>query len=168
MVLATLMTTVGAFSQGTVQLNNRIIWLADARIILPDGSGAGANFTAQLWGGPQGQTLAPLFPTTDFRTSSKAAMGYVNPVTVTVPDVGVGQTATLELRVFIGPEWEPFDGVSQSRPFDVVLGGGLIPPAVPVGLSGFTYYDFRPTVPEPSTYLLVFLGFVAFMLRFRK
>jgi hypothetical protein len=162
--LATIMVTAVAYGQGTVQLNNRIVGTVDARILLPDGSGAGAGFTAQLWGGPQGGTLAPLTPSTDFRTSSANAMGYVNSTTVAVPGVGPAQTATLQLRAFDGADFGSSLVSGMSGTIDVALGGGALPPAALAGLSGFTL----TAIPEPSTIALGVLGLAALMLRRRK
>ena len=162
--LATIMVTAVAYGQGTVQLNNRIVGTVDARILLPDGSGAGAGFTAQLWGGPAGGALAPLSPTTDFRTSSANAMGYVNSVNVTVPGVGAGTAASLQLAAFDGADLGSSLVSGTSGTIDVVLGGGALPPAALAGLSGFTL----TAVPEPSTIALAVLGLAGLMIRRRK
>ena len=56
-------------------------------------------------GGSDAATLQPLFPTTTFRTSSAAAQGYVNAVTVTVPGVDVGGTAFFKMAVYNGVDF---------------------------------------------------------------
>lgn len=42
------------FGQGQVVFNNRVTGAVDARFLLPDGTGVGAGFTAQLFAGPAG------------------------------------------------------------------------------------------------------------------
>ncbi|MDA1272718.1 MAG: PEP-CTERM sorting domain-containing protein [Verrucomicrobia bacterium] len=162
--LATIMVTSVAYGQGTVQFNNRITGVVDARVLAPDGSGAGAGFTAQLLGGPQGGALAALTPTTTFRTTSAAAQGYVNAVDVTVPGVAAGQTATLQLRAYNGANFASSLVSGQSGTINVALGGGNLPPAALAGLSGFT----MTAIPEPSTIALGVLGLAALMVRRRK
>jgi hypothetical protein len=162
--LATIMVTAVAYGQGTVQLNNRITGTVDARVLLPDGSGAGAGYTAQLWGGASAGSLAALSPSTTFRTSSASAQGYVNAVEVSVPGVGVGGTASLQLRAFDGADFGSSLTKGSSDTISVVLGGGNLPPAALAGLSGFTL----TAVPEPSTIALGVLGLAAFMVRRRK
>jgi hypothetical protein len=164
--LATIMVTAVAYGQGTVQLNNRIVGTVDAKILLPDGTGAGAGYTAQLWGGPQGGTLAGLTPTTTFRTGNAA--GYVNAVDVMVPGVGAGQTASLQLRAFNGADFASSAIKGQSGTIDVSLGGGNLPPAALAGLSGFSLAGGSPVIPEPSTIALGVLGLAALMVRRRK
>jgi hypothetical protein len=166
--LATIMVTAVAYGQGTVQLNNRITGTVDARVLLPDGSGAGAGYTAQLWGSAKGGTLAGLSPTTTFRTSSAAAQGYVNAVDVTVPGVAAGQVASLQLRAYNGADFASSTQKGQSGTIDVSLGGGNLPPAALAGLSGFSLAGGGAVIPEPSTIALGVLGLAALMVRRRK
>ena len=68
--LSALMVTAAAYGQGLVSFQNRQTGVVDARVFLPDGTGAGAGFTAQLLGGPAGTAvdkLVALTPTTTFR-----------------------------------------------------------------------------------------------------
>ena len=164
--LATIMVTAVAYGQGKVQLNNRIVGSVEARVFQEDGSGAGAGWTAQLWGKPKNEEIMlRLFPTTDFRTSSLWTAGYVNSVTVSVPGGRAGETATLQMVAFSGADWDSSLRRGISPLIDVVLGGGTIPPAPLAGLSGFS---IGALVPEPSTYALGFLGLAALVLRRRK
>ena len=99
-------------AQGLVYFNNRVAGVVDARVTFEvscgnysgnSGTGVGAGFTAQLFGGPEGTqlfNLTPLFPTTTFRTSSGEAQGYVDPVVVEVPGVPSGKRAIFQMRVF--------------------------------------------------------------------
>lgn len=158
--LAAVAITTSAYAQGTVQLNNRIVGVVDAKVLLPDGSGAAAGFTAQLWGGPEGGTLAALTPTTTFRTGNAA--GYVTPIDVVVPNVGIGSKATIELRAFNGASFGASSIFGRSKAITVTLGGGNLPPAALQGLEGFTL------VPEPSTIALGILGGAALLLIRRR
>jgi hypothetical protein len=163
--LAAIAMTTAAFAQGTVQLNNRIPGVVDARVLLPNGSGAGAGFTAQLWGGPEGGALAPLTPTTTFRDSSAAAMGYVNAVDVSIPGVAAGGKATVELRAFNGADYGSSTIFGKSAPLNVSVGGGNLPPAALAGLNGGQPINL---VPEPSTIALGILGAALLLIRRRK
>lgn len=161
--LAALMITISAFGQGAVVFNNRVPPDINAKVTLPDGTGVGAGFTAQLYGGPAGTAagaLTPLTPTTTFRTG--AAVGYVNPVDVTVPGVLPGASATIVMKAFNGATFEASSAFGQSSPITVTLGGGTLPPANLTGLTGFA------VVPEPSTIALGILGAGLLLFRRRK
>ena len=123
---------------GEVVFNNRVPGLVDVRVILPDGTPAGAGWLAQLYGGPEGGTLAPLFPFTGFRTTSDEARGYVNPVGVSVTGVKSGARATLVVRVYNGPSFEASTTALESNPFTLVAGGGTLPPPNLEGLKSFS------------------------------
>lgn len=163
--VAALMVTAAAYGQGLVSFQNRVSGVVDARVLMPDGTGAGAGITAQLWGGPAGTTvdkLVALSPSTTFRTSSAAAMGYVNAVDVSVPGVAAGAQATLVMRAFNGADYASSALRGQSNPITVALGGGVLTPANLVGMTGFTL------VPEPSTIALGVLGAAVLLFRRRK
>lgn len=163
--VAALMVTAAAYGQGLVSFQNRVSGLVDARVLLPDGTGAGAGITAQLWGGPAGTAvdkLVALSPSTTFRTSSAAAMGFVNAVDVSVPGVAAGVQATLVMRAFNGADWASSALRGESNPITVALGGGVLTPANLVGMNGFTL------VPEPSMIALGVLGAAVLLFRRRK
>ena len=163
--VAALMVTAAAYGQGSVVFNNRVTGVVDARVLLPDGSGAGAGITAQLWGGPAGTAvdkLVALSPTTTFRTTSAAAMGYVNSINVDVPGVAAGAQATLVMRAFNGADWASSALRGESNPITVSLGGGVLTPPNLVGMNGFTL------VPEPSTIALGILGAAVLLFRRRR
>jgi hypothetical protein len=158
--------------QGTILFNTRIPGSVDARLILPDGTtGFGAGWTAQLFGGPGGSAeiqLVPLFPTTGFRTSSAAAQGYVEPVVVTVPGILPGSVAAIQLRVFREGDTCVF---GRSNIIPVTLGGNETPPALLIGLNGFTVVGTPICfIPEPSTFFLIATGMATVVLlrRFRS
>jgi len=165
------MVSVAAFAQGQITFNNRVSGVVDARVTFADGpnigQGVGAGYTAQLFGGADANSLAALLPSTTFRTSSAAAQGYVNGVTVTVPGIDSGAKATIVMRVFDSTSAK----VGESAPIVLTLGGGLAVPANLEGLQAFTITaggGGTPIVPEPSTIALAVLGVGALLLRRRK
>jgi hypothetical protein len=176
-VLSAVVVSAVAYGQGTVQFNTRIVGTVDAKVFDVDGvTGlAGTEYTAQLFGGPQGtaeSALTPLTPTTVFRTGTGA--GYVvataNPVAV--PGVPENGTATIQMRVWFnngGAVTTYADAVAggfkygKSNILSVgPLGGTLTTPPALVGLANFSL------VPEPSTYALLGLGALALLIRRRK
>ena len=170
LTVAAVMVSVAAFAQGEVNFNNRA-GSVDAKVTFSDsGLGVGAGYTAQLFGGPEGTALtalAPLTPTTIFRTSSAAAMGYIAGTPVTVPGVAPGAKAALVMRVY--PTGQAFTskadlGMGESNLIVVSLGGGTIVTPNMDGLQAFTVN----AVPEPSTIALALLGVGALLLRRRK
>jgi formylglycine-generating enzyme required for sulfatase activity/murein DD-endopeptidase MepM/ murein hydrolase activator NlpD len=149
-----LLSLPGDVNTGIVLFNNRIVGKVDARVLLPDGQGAGAGWVAQLYGGSMGtpiSQLKPLAPATEFRTTSPAAMGYVNSVEVKVPDVPPGATATIIMRVFEGDSYETARRRGESLPIQLSLGGGQLPPAILIGLRGFSISisEANPTEEPP-------------------
>jgi hypothetical protein len=165
------MVSVAAFAQGQITFNNRVSGVVDARVTFADGpnigQGVGAGYTAQLFGSADGNNLAALIPSTTFRTSSTAAQGYVNGVTVDVPGIASGAKATIVMRVFDSANAK----VGESAPITITLGGGLAVPANLEGLQAFTVTAggaVTPIVPEPSTIALAALGVGALLLRRRK
>jgi len=167
LAVAAIMVSVAAFAQGQITFNNRVSGVVDARVTFlngPDaGQGVGAGYTAQLFGGPDGTAataLTALSPSTTFRTSSAAAQGYVNGVTVTVPGIDSGAKASIQMRVFDSAN----NNVGQSAAITLTLGGGL---AVPANLEGLQAFSVT-VIPEPSTIALAALGIGALLLRRRK
>ncbi|MBI4657721.1 MAG: immunoglobulin domain-containing protein [Verrucomicrobia bacterium] len=142
--LAAAVITASAYGQGTVQFNNRVPGLVDARLVLPDGTGAGTGWTAQLYAGLEGTAVAnlkPVVPVTTFRTTSPSAMGYVNPIDLAVPFIAGGIRATLIIRAYNGSSFETSALRYESNPVTVLLGGNNSPPSAPavlIGLRTFT------------------------------
>ncbi len=171
LAVASVMVSVAAFAQGVVVFNNKVGTDVVARVLLPGGTGAGAGFTAQLYGGPVGGALTALSPTTSFRTSSAAAQGYVNGVNVEVPGVGAGLQATIVMKAYNGADFASSSIKGESTPITVTLGGGTLPPANLTGLAGFTMTGavtpppVDPVIPEPSTIALGIIGASALLLR---
>ncbi len=165
------MVSVAAFAQGVVVFNNRVGTEVYARVLLPDGTGVGAWFRAQLYAGPEGtplSALTPLFPVTTFRTSSQASQGYVNSVDVTIPNLSPGEKATFVMKAYNGSDFESSQAKGESEPFIVMVGGGNLPPTNLVGLKGFGVAGTGPGTdvepfPEPSSITLALLGSVVLL-----
>ncbi|MDA1274322.1 MAG: PEP-CTERM sorting domain-containing protein [Verrucomicrobia bacterium] len=140
-------------AQGTLLFNNFVPGVVDGRFTWPSGSGFGADWTAQLFLVPSvfERTLIPLFPTTTFKTGSKAELGYVFPVVVAVPDFAPGEKVLVEMRATLD------QCVARSGFVNVSLGGGDLPPAPLVGLSSISFIG-GTCIPEPSTVLLSLIG----------
>jgi hypothetical protein len=137
------------FGQGTIKFNNRLTGQVDAPISLFNGQGVGSfpGAMAQLYLIPATGAPIALTPAATFRTSSPAAMFYVNePLTgVIVPNAPAGSTVNIQLRVWAGgASYETateFRGESNIIP--VSLGGipaqgAPIPDAVLTGLQGLS------------------------------
>jgi hypothetical protein len=147
-----LLSIPGDPNTGILVFNNRIVGKVDARVLMPDGQGVGAGWVAQLYGGPAGSpisALTPLTPATDFRTTSAAAMGYVNGVDVKVPGIRPGDRVVIVMRVFEGESFETSFLRGESEPIEFALGGGSVPPANLVGLRGFTVGNVAPPNFKP-------------------
>jgi len=172
LAVAAVMVSVAAFAQGVVVFNNRVGTDVNARVLLADGSGAGAGFTAQLYGGKEGTAagaLAALTPSTTFRTSSAAAQGYVNSVNVAIPGVAPGAKAAIVMKAYNGADFASSSIKGESNLITVTVGGDNLPPTNLVGLQGFTLAGGAvPEIPEPSTIALAVIGAGALLLRRRK
>lgn len=138
---------------GTLEFNNRIVGVVDARVLLQDGTGVGEGWTAELLIGPPGGQFVSA-ATTTFRTTSAAAKGYVNSVSVVAPNIAPGASATIILRAFNGATFDSSTLRGQASPITVSLGGGGVPPSVPAnlgGLGGFTVGPAQPNSPPVQT-----------------
>jgi hypothetical protein len=165
--LTAVLVSVSAFGQGTVIFNNRI-GSVDAPVRRPDGTGAGAGVTAQLYLVGAGGALTALTPTSTFRTTSAAAAFYLNQVTVTVPGIAAGNPGTFRIRAWEGASYDTAVLKGESNDVTITQLGGQpstgapIPDPALAGLQGFTL------VPEPSTMALGLLGAAALLYRRRK
>ena len=172
--LAAVLVSASTFAQGTIKFNNRLTGQVDAPVsIQGSGLGAGslAGAMAQLYYIPATGAPVPLTPATTFRTTSAAAMFYVNePASgVIVPGVPAGNTANIQMRAWVGGNsYETATGLwGVSNIIPVSLGGtpavgAPIPDAVLTGLQGFIL------APEPSTIALSLFGAAALLFRRRK
>jgi hypothetical protein len=173
--LAAVLVSASTFAQGTIKFNNRLTGQVDAPVsyLTPaTGVGSQAGAMAQLYLIPASGPAVALTPATTFRTTSAAAMFYVNEPTsgIVVPGVPAGSTANIQLRAWFGAaSYEAASPLQrgESNIIPVSLGGtpavgAPIPDAVLTGLQGFTI------VPEPSTMALGILGAAALLFRRRK
>lgn len=167
-IVAAMLLSLSSFAQGIIFFNNRTS-LGDAPVTRPDGTGAGAGFTAQLFL-LNGSTFTPLTPTTTFRASSPAAAFFINPLDIVVPGVPAGSPATFRMRVFetSAGSWDVASAANstfwrgESANVQVPQLGGINPPdGMPTpdlaGLKAFTI------IPEPSTLALAILGAAALL-----
>lgn len=170
LIAAAWMVAVGAFAQGQFLFTNRDAASGvDARFMLPSDaagtSSVGAGYNITLFGGPAGGTLAQI-GTDTFRSTPAAGVGYVLPITVTVP--GVAPAAAADIRVDIT---DPSGAKVYSQIFNknaagtgaFTLGGDTItPPTLPMGNVAITL------VPEPTTLALAGLGLGALLMIRRR
>jgi hypothetical protein len=131
----------------------------DAPVTDQAGSRIGPGFTAQLYGGPAGLPMAPLFPTTTFRSGNK--LGYIVPLLVEVPDVSPGQEGVFRVRVYNGPDWDSSLIRGESKVLHLEPGGWTRPPMDLYGLEAFQVLP----VPEPSIIALGCVGLVFLWIR---
>jgi len=166
---ATLVVTtlaVSAFGQGQVNFNNYVPGATppvNAPIeYYPGGPGAGSvhGMKAQLFLVGAGNARTAVGDTTTFRTSPPGAQYYINGITVVVPGIEPGQSATFVLRAYNGTTYESSTRYGQTAPVTITLGGGTSVPADLTGLKGFWV-----ALPEPSTMVLAALGGGLFLMR---
>jgi hypothetical protein len=158
-VLVLFVAILAAHGQGQFYFNNRIPPDINARFVSAADYGTRSSigspdYTVSLYGGPAGAGLDQLVPldppSTSFRgPAGTAKAGYVVPVTVTVPNVLAGQSASVLLVL-------SFSGVTSVcfNPYTVVLGGGTtIPPNLPMGTGPLVPPVSLGSVciPEPPT-----------------
>jgi hypothetical protein len=171
--LAAVLVSASTFGQGTILFNNRTP-TGDARVTRPDGTGAGAGITAQLFLVGAGGALTAIPGTTTFRETPAAATFFVNPISVNVPGVAVGANATVRMRAWstsAGSYDAALAGAGLYGESNDVLVSGLggtpatgapLPDAPLNGLASF------PLIPEPSSMALGLLGAAALLYRRRK
>ena len=169
-VLGLVILTASTFAQGTIFFNNRTS-AGDVPISLSSGAGVGSipgGASAQLFLVPSGGgALVPLLPATTFRTSSPAAMYFVNPLDVTVPGIPAGSPATILLRMWdtLSGSYEAATLRGESAQFTIPALGGITVTGVIVptpDLAGLQW------IPEPSTIALGLLGAAVMLFRSRK
>lgn len=176
----TLVATIGALAQGTVNFSNGA---AGVNAPIRDASGAllsGATYIAQLWAGPNATSLAPITPTVTFGTGATA--GYFFGGQRIIPTVATGSQAYFQVRVWqasAGSDWATasvavgaqvggntvtLNGAALGPYQSAALGGGALTPPNLVGLQSFNLY----VVPEPATMVLGVLGLAGLLFIRRK
>ena len=162
LIVTAMLLSLPCFAQGIIFFNNRTS-IGDAPISRPDGTGAGAGFTAQLYL-LNGSTFTPLTPTTTFRTTSPAVAYFINALDIVVPGVPAGSPATFRMRVFeTACSWDAANAAGstfwrgESGDVQVPQLGVFNPPdGVPTpDLAGLQGFDL---IPEPS---IIGLGLLA-------
>jgi hypothetical protein len=107
---------VSALGQGTVLFNNRVLPSVNSRVTLLYAGGGTTDirdgvpdpdtkWEAQLFGGPEGGTLAALTPKATFRTGAGA--GYIFGEEVPIPGVAPGERASLQMKAFQPKDFIP-------------------------------------------------------------
>jgi len=166
--IAAVLVTAASYGQGQINFNNRVAAAnISAPVTLPGGAGAGteAGMKTQLFLVGAGGTKTAVGDVGTFRATPAAATGFMSQsVTVIVPGIDVGGSATVVMRAWNGATYEGSLIYGESAPVTVTLGGGTGVPADLVGLQGFVL----TVVPEPSTIALGVLGAAALLLRRRK
>jgi len=166
--LAAVFITAATYGQGQVYFSNRDTPSGLNAPVLLAGTthGPGSDYTAQLYLSSGGAFTA-LTPPSTFRASNGTIQDqYWLPVTVDVPGVAAGGSATFVVRAWQTSAGSFAAAISkgESAPFTINVGGGTIAPPPLTGLTGFTV----TAVPEPTVIALGVLGAAAFMLRRRK
>ncbi|MGZ8920786.1 MAG: hypothetical protein ACXW3L_07370, partial [Limisphaerales bacterium] len=131
--LTAVLVSVSTFGQGTVFFNNRTS-TGDAQVRRPDGTGAGAGVTAQLFL-VSGSTFTALTPATTFRTTSAAAAFFVNSLDIVVPGIAAGSPASFIMRAYetAAGTWDAANAAGssflrgESNPVNVAQLGGITP-----------------------------------------
>jgi len=161
-VAALMVTLASTMAQGQVNFATRVGSTVNA--IIRDPAGAPAvtpPYSAALQlRAADGSYSTIANSTTGFRTG--AAIGYVSPITVTIPGIDIGGSATVRVVAFEGTAYVTAGLRGESNPVTVTLGGGTALPPDLVGLNAFNI------VPEPSTIALGILGAAALLFRRRK
>jgi len=145
---------VSAAAQGMIDFANRNRWAnIDAPVFRPDGTGAGAGFTAGLFRVWDDGSLTPL-ATVGFRTTSPDVTPYFVSKTVYLPGTWSGDVVTVRMRA-----WETAAGSyeaalirGESNDIRVTLHAYF--PVDLIGLQGFTMV----VVPEPPPGALLVLS----------
>lgn len=164
-ILLSVISAATAFAQGQVNFNNYVPGATppvNAPIeYYPGGPGAGSEYgmKAQLFLVAAGGVRTAVGDTTTFRTSPPGAQYYINGITVVVPGIEPGQSATFVMRAYNGTTYESSTHYGETAPITITLGGGTSVPADLTGLKGFFV-----AMPEPSFVALGLLGGAIFLL----
>jgi hypothetical protein len=170
-VVASVMISLGAYGQGTVNFAN-IGATLDAPILnLTGAKASGSKYKVELLAGATAGSLTPVPGGLTALSDNASAAGYFLGGTVTLANQAGGSKPFFQVRA-----WDSTGGAlyataairGESTVFQLGgagLGGGGTPPAPPSDLIGLT--SFR-LVPEPSVIALALVGGAALLLRRRK
>lgn len=169
-ILLVALLSANAFAQGQVNFSNYVP-AANPPVIAPitswqlgrPGLGAFSGFKAQLFLVEAGNRRSAIGDVTTFRQSPPAAQPYLNAITVIVPGIDVGGSATFVVRVWEGVTYESSLFYGESIPVTITLGGGT---SVPADLTGLQ--PMAILIPEPSTLAFAALGAAVLLLRRRR
>jgi hypothetical protein len=149
-ILCVLAVQMQSLGQGTILFNTHVPGIVDSKWVFDD---MPPSYYAQF-GTDLALLIGPgqfqrLYPTTTLITSPASEVGYVEPVTVTVPNHAPGERVTLSTGIFYLSNPNQTLGSWDTT---ITLGGGGAPPAYLTGLPA--EMSFVPELP-PAT-LLVF------------
>lgn len=172
------MSVVGAFAQGQVNFNNRVLASGiDAPVFDVDGTTRlDSGFVAQLWY-DNGGTWTAAGAAVPFRDAAGA--GYLNTtgldVTRVLTGVAAGSAATIQVRAWTG-SFATYESaatfgsgakIGTSPDLVVTTGGAGSPPSLPANLVGLQSFNLTLVpIPEPSVIMLGLAG--AGLLWFRR
>lgn len=179
LISACAVAAVSTMAQGTINFLNRDTANGiNAPITDVDGTTKlqGTDFSAMLYAGPTGGSLAAVGAAQPFDTGNRAGYWSNKESTRTIPTVTPGNPADVQVYVWeskyadlaaaqaAGGKW------GMSTKFTVPkTGGSGVPPEVPQPMLGITSFSLQQTViPEPTTIALGLLGAGAMMFRRRK
>lgn len=173
--LLILLAACTVLGQSKFELANHHTPVVDAPIFDAFGVAlAGANYSAELWGGADSNSLSPLVLID--RGNSREIVpfldrGYFIPTSTSdnlcVTSVGAGDFAWLQVRAWdarLGSTYEQVAALDSGGYGESLLfyadGGNpfLVPPEIPGPLIGLQSFSLRAVVPEPSVWALFALG----------
>lgn len=155
-------------SQGILEFNNDNEPFVDAPIFDVDGKTplTGRGFLAELYAAAPGQPLQPVSDSiTPFLTGNSA--GYFAALTVAVPGVSAGSTATVQVVAWRASDGATFAAanhfgahIGESSVFNVgPLWSPSWPPSTfPTPITGLQSFSLQVVVPEPSVFAFGLLG----------
>ena len=171
---AVIVACAGALAQGTVNVSSTPSSIGSTQLVT-DADGvtplAGADYFAQMYMGPDADSLAPQGKAVNFLSGGGAGF-FRDTDTVVVDNVAAGAEGIAQVRAWEASGGASFEAalaagalVGTSANFLQATGGAGAPPTLPANMVNFTAFSL---VPEPSTAALGILGAIALMLRRRK
>jgi len=169
-VVASVMISLGAYGQGTVNFANIGATLDAPVLNLTGAKASGSKYKVELLAGSTATSLTVVGSTA--LSDNASAAGYFLGGTVTIAGQAPGTKPFLQVRAFDSTGGATFANAAirgESTIFALGSAGGLggvgTPPSTPSDLIGLT--SFR-LVPEPSVIALALVGGAALLLRRRK